>query len=87
MEQIHNSYINGYILGYPTRFVESYCNDLQNSLTEGQKRSALNRAKEEIRALANAGVLTKATSFISLNRASRIDSNGWNYIVEAALQI
>jgi hypothetical protein len=85
MEQIHNSYINGYILGYPTRFVESYCNELQNALTESQKRSALNRAKDEIRALVNAGVLTKSTSFIGLNRASRIDPKDWKRIVEAAL--
>jgi hypothetical protein len=80
MEQVHNSYFNGYILGYPLRFVETYCNDLPNELTEGQVRSALSKAKAEVAHLIKEGTLQKAQLRIRLNRTEPISVEKWNYI-------
>ena len=34
-EQIYNAWWNGYILGYPERFIDSYCETFHNGLTVG----------------------------------------------------
>ena len=80
MEQVHNSYFNGYILGYPLRFVETYCKDLPNGLTEGQVRHSLAKAKAEVAGLINEGKLQKAQLRIQLNRTQPISVDKWNYI-------
>ena len=39
--QIYNSAWNGYVLGYPGFFVESYCDGFHNGLDLGEKRKQL----------------------------------------------
>ena len=34
-EQIYNAWWNGYIIGYPERFIDSYCETFHNGLTVG----------------------------------------------------
>ena len=47
-EQIYNSYWNGYLLGYPQHFVESYCMDFHNDhIDMDTKREQVERAKKD----------------------------------------
>lgn len=51
-EQIYNSYWNGNLLGYPARFVESYCRDFHNEHIDIKlKEEEIRRAKNDLRAL------------------------------------
>lgn len=83
-EQVHNSYFNGILLGYPKRFVESYCNDLQNKLSEGQKREALWNAKTAIASLVMDGVI-KSSDHIRINRTVGISEAKWSFIKQHVL--
>ena len=44
-EQIYNSAWNGFVLGYPGFFVESYCESFHNSLPLEEKRKQLTLAE------------------------------------------
>lgn len=44
-EQIYNSAWNGFVLGYPGFFVESYCESFHNSLSLEEKRRQLTLAE------------------------------------------
>jgi hypothetical protein len=80
LEQVYNSYFNGIILGYPPNFVETYCNDLPNKLTESQVRASIFKARQHTIDLINNGILTKDKSRIRLNRAEGITSDDWVFI-------
>jgi hypothetical protein len=47
-EQIFNAAWNGLILGYPARFVKSYCETFHNDLNVEEKRDIYVIAKREI---------------------------------------
>ena len=47
-EQIYNSYWNGYLLGYPQHFVESYCLDFHNDRIDmDTKKKQVEKAKKD----------------------------------------
>ena len=51
-KQIYNSFWNGNLLGYPVRFVESYCRDFHNdNIGIKMKEEEIRRAKADLRAL------------------------------------
>ena len=79
-EQVHNSYFNGIVLGYPQRFVETYCKDLPNKLSESQLRRGLNAGKAAITEALNSGVLIKQTLEVHINRTIGISSRKWGDI-------
>ena len=43
--QIYNSWWNGYVLGYPEAFIDSYCRDFHSDLDEDAKVKVANKAK------------------------------------------
>ena len=47
-EQIYNSWWNGYVLGYPEQFIDSYCRTFHNELSEESKIKLSHRAKRDI---------------------------------------
>jgi hypothetical protein len=49
--QIYNAAWNGLILGYPSRFVQSYCKDFHNDLPTAEKEQIYRTAKSELEAL------------------------------------
>ena len=79
-EQVHNSYFNGIILGYPQRFVETYCKDLPNKLNESQLRRALNAGKDEVASVIQSGLVQKNDLLMRLNRTEGISAAKWDYI-------
>ena len=48
--QIYNSWWNGYALGYPERFVQSYCETFHNDLSPEQKHLQIEKAKRDSKA-------------------------------------
>lgn len=44
-EQVYNAAWNGHVLGYPSRFVASYCDDFPNDLPLEEKRRVFDQAK------------------------------------------
>lgn len=48
-EQIYNSWWNGYVLGYPGRFVDSYCESFHNGLEIEGKIFQINKAKHDVK--------------------------------------
>jgi hypothetical protein len=44
-KQIYNSWWNGYVLGYPSRFIDSYCESFHNGLDYEDKKIQINKAK------------------------------------------
>ena len=46
-KQIYHAWWNGYMLGYPVRFVESYCIAFHNGLTKDEKIIQMDLAKED----------------------------------------
>lgn len=47
--QVHNSFWNGYVLGYPLRFVTVYCEDFHNPLTREHRRRIADDAHTSVR--------------------------------------
>lgn len=47
-QQIYNSWWNGYVLGYPLRFVDSYCETFHNGLSLEDKRNAMLSARYDV---------------------------------------
>jgi len=47
-QQVYNSWWNGIVLGYPESFVRSYCNGMHVDLTDAEKRTVMNLAKNEL---------------------------------------
>ena len=47
-EQIYNAAWNGLLLGYPSRFVQSYCEDFHNDLSKSMKKNIYSRAKKDL---------------------------------------
>mmetsp|Transcript_30298 Transcript_30298/g.28939 ORF Transcript_30298/g.28939 Transcript_30298/m.28939 type:complete len:679 (-) Transcript_30298:8-2044(-) len=45
--QIYYAWWNGYMLGYPERFIDSYCEDFHNDLSLQEKLIQINRAKKD----------------------------------------
>lgn len=48
-KQIYNSWWNGYVLGYPSRFVDSYCESFHNGLQYEDKKIQINKAKIDVK--------------------------------------
>jgi hypothetical protein len=48
--QIYNSAWNGYVLGYPSFFVESYCESFHNGLDLAEKRRQVVKAEQQFQA-------------------------------------
>lgn len=48
-EQIYNAWWNGYILGYPQRFIDSYCLDFHNPLSRDDKTIVIEQAKIDVK--------------------------------------
>ena len=47
--QIYNAWWNGYILGYPERFVDSYCESFHNGLTTAEKMEQARKGKAAVK--------------------------------------
>lgn len=45
--QVYNSWWNGYLLGYPERFVDSYCRDLTSELNSTIVESQIEAARRD----------------------------------------
>jgi hypothetical protein len=45
-KQIYNAWWNGYMLGYPVRFVDSYCLTFHNGLPKEEKQIQIDLAKK-----------------------------------------
>jgi hypothetical protein len=45
--QIYNAWWNGYVLGYPERFIDSYCEEFHNDLSQKEKLIQIKRAKKD----------------------------------------
>jgi hypothetical protein len=48
-EQIYNSWWNGYLLGYPVRFIDSYLRSFHTTLSAEAIQQEVERAKEAVR--------------------------------------
>lgn len=48
-EQIYNSWWNGYLLGYPTRFIDSYLTSFHTKLSAGAIQEEVQRAQRDVR--------------------------------------
>ena len=48
-EQIYNAWWNGYILGYPQQFIDSYCLDFHNPLSRDDKLIIVEQAKNDVK--------------------------------------
>lgn len=79
-EQVHNSFFNGVILGYPRRFVDAYCKDLPNKLSEGQFLRGINAAKESVASFITSGVIKADELEIRVNKTKGINPAKWNFI-------
>jgi hypothetical protein len=70
-EQIYNSAWNGILLGYPERFVRSYCEDFHNDLSKAVKANTFVKAKVDI------------TRFLSgINQTAKVIALGNNAVVK-----
>ena len=50
-EQIYNSWWNGYLLGYPEHFIDSYCYDFRNEhISASEKREQVDMARTDVKA-------------------------------------
>ena len=50
-EQVYNSFWNGNLLGYPERFIESYCREFHNDVIDIMtKEEEMQRASDNLRA-------------------------------------
>jgi hypothetical protein len=47
-DQIYNSWWNGYLLGYPDYFIDSYCFSFHTTLSRGQIEQQVRRAKSDV---------------------------------------
>lgn len=48
-EQVYNAAWNGFVLGYPTHFITSYCQDFPNDLSVEEKLEISRQAQRELR--------------------------------------
>ena len=67
--QIYNSWWNGYVLGYPESFIDSYCRDFHSDLEEEAKMRVAGKAKAAVQKLYN------NISRIHIGYTSEISSN------------
>ena len=47
--QIYNAWWNGYVLGYPEYFIDSYCESFHNGLSIDEKRNQIALAKRDVK--------------------------------------
>ena len=47
-KQIYNSWWNGFVLGYPKRFIDSYCERFHNGLPEHGKKAQIALANRDV---------------------------------------
>jgi hypothetical protein len=59
--QIYNSWWNGYVLGYPERFIDSYCQSFHNGLDIDLKNIEIKNAKKDVKKYFNKGINKKVT--------------------------
>lgn len=48
-EQIYNSWWNGFLLGYPERFIDSYLRSFHTKLSQGSIVEEMSRAEMDVR--------------------------------------
>ena len=65
--QIYNSWWNGYLLGYPERFVDSYCRDFHSELSAFDKLQMMRSAKKDVVGSLLESNLTVAAIHLGLN--------------------
>lgn len=49
LEQIYNSWHNGYVLGYPEQFVDAYCRNFHSDLHQDEKERYAEMSKARIK--------------------------------------
>jgi hypothetical protein len=49
LEQIYNSWHNGYVLGYPQQFVDSYCRSFHSELRQDEKEHHAEMSKVRVK--------------------------------------
>jgi hypothetical protein len=78
VEQIYNAAWNGILLGYPERFVRSYCSDFHNDLPKATKLSTFMKAKADLtKLLAN---INQTAKVIALGNTPVVKQEFWDYI-------
>ena len=65
--QIYNSWWNGFVLGYPERFIDSYCLDFHNEISTIERGRLMRNAKSDILSVFSEYNLTAAPIQIGLN--------------------
>ena len=65
--QIYNSWWNGYILGYPERFIDSYCRDFHSKVGADDKTQLMKSAKADVIEILAGNNLTVAEICLGLN--------------------
>eukprot|EP00981_Chlorochromonas_danica_P002144 scaffold428_cov168-Ochromonas_danica.AAC.9 len=80
-EQIYNAAWNGLVLGYPSYFVSSYCNDFPNSLTTEEKHEIFLQAQHEFDQFMIKEELVKVSIHLGLD--SPITSDKFPIVIES----
>ena len=74
-KQIYHAWWNGYMLGYPVRFVESYCIAFNNGLTKNEKVVQMDLAKED--AIKYLKDINKSVAGIGIGLEPSISDAAW----------
>lgn len=77
-EQIYNAYWNGYVLGYPKYFIESYCLGFHNDLTTEEKEVQVKLAKADVEEYFRSNGLQPVQIMADLDKP--VDDKIWSYL-------
>ena len=68
-EQIYNSWWNGFVLGYPEHFIDTYCISFHNDLTNDEKLEQMQMANRDVKAYFAANKFERVTIKLGLDQA------------------
>jgi len=77
-KQIYNSWWNGYVLGYPSRFVDSYCESFHNGLNDEDKKIQIIKATKKVKKYFIDN--KKEPVIIKYGLDKPVDEDFWKYI-------
>lgn len=78
-KQIYNAWWNGYMLGYPERFVNVYCDSFHNGLTLEEKRVQVQMARKE--ALEYMTVINRPVAEIRTGLEAPVSEASWAAVI------
>jgi hypothetical protein len=76
--QIYYAWWNGYLLGYPERFVDSYCMSFHNDLTSLEKAEQSQQAKRDVKLFLQS--INRTSYEIKLGLLPPVPNEVWNVI-------